>query len=417
MPSIFKPLSYENRLVGLLALSFGLVFFDRLALSFLFPFLQEELSLTNRHLGMLSSALALAWAISGALVGAWSDRHGRRKSILIAAVLLLSLCSALSGIVTGFLSLLIFRAMMGLAEGPVLPIAQSMLVAHSNPQRRGLNMGLVQGSSAGLFGAVICPPVVIALAESLGWRAAFISSLLPGLLIAGLIWRYVQPDGRPQAGSAEPSPAQRPSRLTLLRERNIWLCTLICCFYLTWFIVLVSFTPTFLVNSRGFSPATMGLLISCLGVAWVLWGFVVPALSDRIGRRPSLVIFSLLAASCPIALLYAPSAPMLGGLLVLTYTGLGGMTLLMSTIPAETVSRHSIATALGMIMGIGELVGGFAAPTLSGFAADSWGLPIVMWIASLAALISAGLALLLRETAPRVLARRAQALRLAGGQP
>ncbi|MFP3748059.1 hypothetical protein SB816_33890, partial [Achromobacter sp. SIMBA_011] len=39
-------------------------------------------------LGMLSSILALAWAVSGALVGAWSDRRGVRKPLLIVAVIL-----------------------------------------------------------------------------------------------------------------------------------------------------------------------------------------------------------------------------------------------------------------------------------------------------------------------------------------
>lgn len=49
---------YENKLLAILSLSFGFVFFDRLALSFLFPFVSTELKLTNAHLGMLSSALS-----------------------------------------------------------------------------------------------------------------------------------------------------------------------------------------------------------------------------------------------------------------------------------------------------------------------------------------------------------------------
>ncbi|MBF3117036.1 MFS transporter, partial [Pseudomonas aeruginosa] len=147
--------SYENVLLCVLFLTFGFVFFDRLALSFLFPFMEQELQLSNSHLGMLSSVLALAWAVSGALVGAWSDRRGQRKPLLIVAVILFSLCSALSGLVGGFLSLLLFRGIMGLAEGPILPLSQSLMVEASSPHRRGLNMGLLQGSAAGLLGAVI----------------------------------------------------------------------------------------------------------------------------------------------------------------------------------------------------------------------------------------------------------------------
>jgi MFS family permease len=395
---------YENILLGVLFLTFGFVFFDRLALSFLFPFMADELQLSNSHLGMLSSVLALAWAVSGALVGAWSDRRGKRKPLLIIAVILFSLCSALSGLVTGFLSLLLFRGIMGLAEGPILPLSQSLMVEASSPHRRGLNMGLLQGSAAGLLGAVIGPPVLIALAEAYGWRHAFIVSLIPGLLIALLIWRYVRSDA-PLAPATTDRSQPPVNRLALLKSRNIVLCTLISCVFLTWFVILISFTPTFLVKVRGYSPANMGTVMSCLGGAWVLWGFGVATISDRFGRRPTLVLFSLIAACCPIALLYADSPMLMGALMLLTYTGLGCFTLFMATIPAETVPREVMATALGMIMGIGELVGGFVSPTIAGFAADRFGLSIVMWIACGGALLAALLALFLKETAPAVLAR------------
>ena len=407
---------YENTLLCVLFLTFGFVFFDRLALAFLFSFMANELQLSNSHLGMLSSVLALAWALSGALVGAWSDRRGVRKPLLIIAVILFSLCSALSGLVTGFLSLLLFRGIMGLAEGPILPLSQSLMVEASSPHRRGLNMGLLQGSAAGLLGAVIGPPVLIALAEAYGWRHAFIVSLVPGLLIAWLIWRYVRNDEPRQAPRV--SEPLAGNRLALLRSRNIVLCTLISCVFLTWFIILISFTPTFLVSVRGYSSPSMGAIMSCLGAAWVLWGFGVPAISDRIGRRPTLVLFSLVAACCPLALLFAPSPLMLGVLMVLTYTGLGCFTLFMATIPAETVPREVMATALGMIMGVGELVGGFVAPTVAGFAADRFGLSIVMWMSCGGALLAAVLALFLKETAPAVLRRRLPATPiLQGNQP
>lgn len=398
---------YENVLLSVLFLTFGFVFFDRLALSFLFPFMADELQLSNSHLGMLTSILALAWAISGALVGAWSDRTGKRKPLLIIAVILFSLCSALSGLVTGFLSLLLFRAIMGLAEGPILPLSQSLMVQASSPHRRGLNMGLLQGSAAGLFGAVIGPPVLVAMAEAWGWRHAFIVSLIPGLIIALLIWRYVKPDIAPASNpkTLDGSPAA-PRAMTLLKSRNIVLCTLISCVFVSWFVILIAFTPTYLVKVMSYSPASMGVVMSCLGAAWVVWGFGVATLSDRFGRRPTLVVFSLIAACCPLALLYATGPWMLGALMLLTYTGLGCFTLFMATIPAETVPREMIATALGMIMGIGELIGGFVAPTLAGFAADHFGLPIVMWISCASALLAALLALFLKETAPSVLARQ-----------
>ncbi|WP_244362317.1 MFS transporter [Streptomyces aquilus] len=149
---------YENRLLLILFLAFGFVFFDRQALPFLAPYIAEDFHLSNTELGTLSGVLALTWALSGLVAGRLSDKLGRRKPILIAAVVLFSCFSAAGGLMTGFLGLLVARALMGMAEGAVLPLAQSLMVEASRDSRRGLNMGLLQGSSAGLMGGILAPP-------------------------------------------------------------------------------------------------------------------------------------------------------------------------------------------------------------------------------------------------------------------
>jgi len=400
--------SYENRLLLVLSFAFGLVFFDRMALSLLFPFVAGELSLDNQHLGWLAAALALAWAVSGVLVGMFADRHGHRRLILVLCILGFSMFSGLSGIVAGFIGLLLFRIGMGLTEGGVLPIAQSLMVQASSPARRGVNMGILQSSSAGLLGAIIAPPLIVMLASAYGWRMAFALTCIPGVLAAWLVWRTVREQVPLEQGAlaapASNAPvvdAEPPMRLlALLRERNVVLCVLVSCCFIAWFINIISFAPTFLVSERGFTPATMGMLMSCLGAAWVGWGALVPAISDRIGRRWALVLFSSIAACCPLVFLFAPSAPVMGALLVLSFTGLGCFPLFMATIPAESVPPRAMATALGLVMGVGEVVGGFAVPVLSGRAADEHGLGVVMWAALVGALLAAVLALGLRETAP-----------------
>ncbi|MBU9547215.1 MFS transporter [Burkholderia multivorans] len=410
--------TYENRLLLILFMTFGFVFFDRLALSFLFPFMAAELRLTNAQLGMVSSALALTWALSGAATGAWSDARGTRKPLLIAAVLGFSVCSALSGFVGGFASLIAFRALMGIAEGPVLPLSQSLMIESSTPSRRGLNMGLLQGSAAGLLGAMIGPPVVIGIATAAGWREAFYVSCIPGIAIAFCIWRWVHEappggaiDARADACSATKDTAKGAtvSRWALLKARNVLLCVLISCFFLTWFVVVISFAPTFLVSSRHFSASDMGVVMTCLGAAWVFWGFAVPAISDRIGRKPTMIVFALIAALCPLAMIHVASLWALCAFVFATYTGLGCFTLFMATIPAETVPPGAVASALGLIMGAGELIGGFVAPTVAGFAADRFGLSFAMEMSAAGALVAGLLSIGLVETAPAVLRRRALA--------
>jgi MFS family permease len=402
---------YENLLVVILFLAFGFVFFDRQAVPFLAPFFIDELQLTNTQLGTITGVLALTWALSGMFVGKLSDKLGVRKPILVIAVIVFSAFSSLSGFAGGFLGLLLLRALMGLAEGAVLPMAQSLMIESSQVHRRGLNMGLVQGSSAGLFGGIIAPPVVVLLAEQFGWRVAFYVTIIPGLLIALWIWKAVQ-DRPPMSpmmsadGKWVETAEHKPTVREVLKERNIMLCMIIAVFYLTWFVLIITFAPLYMVEVKGFSPGTMANVMIFFGVAWVLWGAATPAISDRVGRKPALIGFTVLAALCPFVIMYVPSPVALAILAVFTYTGLGCFTLFMATIPAETVSHGALATALGIVMGVGELAGGFIAPIIAGVASDAWGLQAAMFMAGGGAILVVLLAFGLHETAPRVLVRR-----------
>ncbi|MGW5645618.1 MFS transporter [Saccharopolyspora sp. NPDC003752] len=398
---------YENLLLLILFLSFGFVFFDRQALSFLAPMIGEGFPLSNTQLGILSGVLALTWALSGMVVGRLTDRIGRRKTVLIVAILLFSAFSAASGLMTGFAGLLVARALMGIAEGAVLPMAQSLMVEASQEHRRGLNMGLVQGSSAGLLGGILAPVVVVWVAEEFGWRTAFLLTIVPGLLLAAWVAKAVRempPGARPVAAPAERGP--RVPLRQVLGERNIVLCMVIAACYLTWFVVIITFAPTYLADGKGFPPGTMSAVMACFGVAWVLWGFVTPAVSDRIGRRPTMIAFTAVAVLCPIAVVNVASPLALGAVVIVSYTGLGCFTLFMATIPAETVPTGALATALGLVMGVGELCGGFLGPLVAGWASDTWGLQAAMFIAAGAAAVVVVLSFFLRETAPLVLRRK-----------
>jgi len=116
--------------------------------SFLAPFLIKDFGLSNTELGNASGVLALTWALSGSSPGDCPTGSARRKPILITAVVLFSCFSSASGLMAGFVGLLAARALMGVAEGAVLPVSQSLMVEASREHRRGLNMGLVQSSSA-----------------------------------------------------------------------------------------------------------------------------------------------------------------------------------------------------------------------------------------------------------------------------
>lgn len=398
---------YEVRLMILLSVAFGFVFFDRNALNFLAPFVARDLHLSNTQIGLISAGFSSAWAVAGYRGGKLSDATGRRKPFLLGAFLIFSLCSCLSGLATSYRALLSSRVLMGLSEGPIMPVMQSLVVAESSERRRGLNMGFVQNFGSNLIGSTLAPLVLVPLAAVYGWRVAFYVAALPGLILAVLIWRYVREPAPAAPVSPQMQPGEAPSMrlLDVIKERNMWLCILISIFMVPWMILAWVFLPLYYFNIRHVAVSDMGLLMSVLGVSAALFGFIVPGLSDKVGRKPVMIAFCFVGVLVPASVLYY-NGPLtvLAVLIAIGWSASGVFPLFMGTIPSETIPARSIASSLGLVMGLGELIGGVVTPIGAGWAADQYGLRAPLYIEAACVLIALALTLFLQETAPAKLA-------------
>lgn len=293
---------YEPLLIGLLSLNFGILFFDRNALNFLMPFVQPDLGLTNTQIGLLASVFSLTWAIAGLMIGSLSDRTGLRKPILVAVTFGFALCSVFSGFVATFGALFLTRLLMGVLEGGVLPISQSLTVIEVAPARRGLAMGFMQNFGSNVLGSTAASIILVAIAAKFGWRNAFYLSAVPALVSAVLIWRFVREPAR--EARAPGMPAERLSLRQALAQRNVFICTLISILMVSTLVICFAFMPLFLIQVRKFDPGAMGWLIGTLGVSAGVAGFVVPGLSDWIGRKPAMALAPLFGVVAPLAALY-----------------------------------------------------------------------------------------------------------------
>src|SRR5699024_12355611 len=91
---------YENKILIIMFFAMGLVFFDRMAITFLFPFMVTDLDLTNFQIGILGAAVSFAWAVSGPLVGFIADKNQKRNIILRLVFVVFSMSSFVYGIST-----------------------------------------------------------------------------------------------------------------------------------------------------------------------------------------------------------------------------------------------------------------------------------------------------------------------------
>jgi len=394
---------YQIWVTALLSLNFGILFFDRNALNFLMPFVQPDLQLTNTQVGMFSSALSLTWALSGLLVGRISDKLGSRKPVVVVATVAFCLCSFISGAASSFLMLLGARLLMGAAEGGVMPVSHSLIVSEVAPERRGLAMGVAQNLGSNLLGSGLAPILLVPVAVAAGWRTGFYLAAVPGLVTAALIWFTLREP--PVEGHDDASP-----RMTLreaFAHRNVILCALISILLVSYLVVCWAFMPLYLTKARGFAPETMGWLMATLGISAGLGSFVVPAISDAIGRRPVMILFSFLGVILPLGGLYYEGSTWILAAIFFFGWGLNGLfPMFMATIPSESVDPRLTATLTGVVMGTGEVLGGVLSPFLAGTLADSYGLSAPLWLMLACTVLAGFLTLGLIESAPRVVARR-----------
>lgn len=394
---------YQVWVTALLSLNFGILFFDRNALNFLMPFVQPDLQLSNTQVGMFSSALSLTWALSGLLVGRISDKLGSRKPVVVIATIAFCLCSFISGAASSFLMLLGARLLMGAAEGGVMPVSHSMIVAEVAPERRGLAMGVAQNLGSNLLGSGLAPLLLVPVAVAVGWRTGFYLAALPGLVTAALIWFTL----REPPVEAHDDAAPKVTLGEAFGHRNVILCALISILLVSYLVVCWAFMPLFLTKARGFDPDTMSWLMATLGISAGLGSFAVPAISDVVGRRPVMIFFSFLGVILPLGgLYYEGSAWVLAAIFFFGW-GLNGLfPMFMATIPSESVDPRLTATLTGVVMGTGEVLGGVLSPFLAGTLADAYGLAAPLWLMLGCTVLAGFLTLGLIESAPRVVARR-----------
>ena len=287
---------------------------------------------------------AVTWALSGLFFGAMSDRFGRRV-ILIPSVIIFSALSWLSGIAHSFEQLLLIRGLMGVAEGPCWAVINAINEESSSPSRRGRNVGLVvsAGALVGLFVAPISDDASgFAVRVALGFLRngpAGNPDGFPHLEVrqrAGetVRWRRVSQHGH----------ASLKAFLSILRFRNVWLCALgagsdsspgsFCKMCLLRFIL--QRLPTRRPQRPAFYWARQGL-----GSFFV--GLIFPALSDRLGRKPTLLFVAAISTILPIALcipwLYG-HLWLLAAILFVTQGGQAIAAMVMVLVPAESVPPH-----------------------------------------------------------------------------
>jgi SHS family lactate transporter-like MFS transporter len=241
--------------------------------------------------------LTLAMRPIGAfLFGRAADRYGRRPTLMID-VLCYSALEFATAFSPNLTVLLILRALYGIAMGGEWGVGASLTMETIPVHARGFVSGLLQsGYPAGYFLASI---VYGLLFGSIGWRGMFMIGVVPALLVL-YIRRKV-----PESPSWRPTETVRGGTLAVLKSH--WRLGLYAMVLMTAFNFFSHGTqdlyPTFLQVQHHLSPHAVGIIAVIYNIGAIIGGIVAGTLSERIGRRRTIVIAALLAL--PIIPLWA----------------------------------------------------------------------------------------------------------------
>lgn len=380
-----KLFSYENGIVSLMALTFGVLFFDRLALNYLVPYVSKDLDLNNTQIGLLAAGLSLAWAFSSYFTTAWSESKNKNKITFIVAIFIFSVCSFGSGMAIGFGTLLAARLVMGLAEGPVIPLAQIFVERESSPSRLGLNVGIVQAVGGALFGSILAPVILIQIAENMGWRTAFYIAGIPGLFMGILAAIYLKKSTAESRGKSEHSGFNVKE---LWKYNNIkWGTALACCVFGWWFAT-IPFITKYFTDVQGMEAGTMQKTMGLLGVAMLLSSLFFPGISDKIGRKKALLIALSLGIFYPFAVYFLNGTEVHLPAMFITYAMVGTIPLVAAIVPSEAVPNRLKAKAVGFVTAVAEIVGGVLIPAIAGGLSDIINESAFLWVAAVLAVLS-----------------------------
>jgi MFS family permease len=411
-PSAAHDLRNERTTLILLAIGFGLVGLDRWMIAPLFPHMMKDLDLNYQQLGSLIGILSIAWGLFSITMGRLSDSIGRRK-IMIAAMVMFSLLSSFSGVAGGFVSLLLIRALMGVAEGAFLPASVAAVGEASHPSRRGLNQGL-QLSMFALMGLGLAPIIATQLLRVVpSWHWVFAVSAIPGLIVAVLIAVLLRDAPRNElTGAPTAHAAERPRWSALFGSRNVVLAMLATLCAMAGIFVIGAMVPNYLVDYLHLDTSHMGFVVSAIGFGGFLGEFGLASLSDFAGRRLtsvlafagaaiSLYVFARIGAN-PVALFVV--------LFIVSFFSLGMLGVLTGPIATEAAPAGLVASAIGITSGAGEIFGGGVAPAIAGYIAQHAGIQFTLQFALGGLICGVFVSMFLLETAPRVLARRSGAV-------
>ena len=280
-------------------------FYDLILYSFLLIPIMAEWGISRVEAGIIYGFSLVATAIGGIVFGVLSDKYGRR-TMLQASILTYSIGTFLCGTSMNLYQLLVWRALTGFGAGGQWAIGQTLVCETWPKEKRGKGAAIMQ-SGAPLGVALACL-IGGFIAPMIGWRLTFMLSATPALLVALIrkgmpesdLWLKFREEFKSKTLPKKVKAKLGRAPIIQIFDRDILPWTVrglvLAVFGMLSYWVVYAWLPDFLHSEMHFEMSKTGIwmFISQMGalLGYLSFGYF----SDRIGRKPSFIMYSMTQA-------------------------------------------------------------------------------------------------------------------------
>jgi len=252
----------------------------------------------------LTASLAMR-PVGAFLFGIMADRWGRRLPLMLDLIFY-SVIEVLSGLAPNYTAFLILRLLFGIGMGGEWGVGASLAMESVPARWRGVLSGLLQEGYA--LGYLLAAIAYFTIFPYYGWRALFFLGGLPALLSL-----FVRARVKESAAWHEHRSADWASyRRAILNNWRLFL-------YLVLLMAMMNLIshgtqdmyPTLLQQQRHFTPQQTATITIVSMVGAIAGGLLFGLLSDRTGRRRSMVTAALCGVAVVPLWVFAPSTPLI----------------------------------------------------------------------------------------------------------
>lgn len=354
-----------NIILAALFFAWIVSYVDRTAISLALVNIGADMKFTEAQLGIILSAFFMGYALMQ-IPGGWlADKFGSKK-VVISAIFIWSLFTALTGLAWSFTSLILIRFLFGVGEGSYPSASTKAIATYFASEKRTKAQSTMMSSN--MLGGAIAPILCAPLLVWLGWRHVFwVISLLGIIIIIWFLWATHRAKIFHTNTAEQPRKFEKGEYKKLLRNSYLWKLLLVFFFVNIANWGLFSWMPTYLMKVHNVNLSSIGF-ISAIPAIFATFGMMISGpIITKIGGKAKygVVLSAAILATMLFLMSNVQSIPLIIFYQTIAMVFSSFVISFIFTAPHRVMEEHVVGSAFG-IVNFGGQAAGVLSPIIMG---------------------------------------------------